>query len=238
MVKLTQIEAANAVLAGRMVEEELGWESCTCAAHLLQTCIRRALDGSRPIQQMLAACRRVVCHFKHSNQATEELLRRERHMQLGQLKLVQDVPTRCVVYRSYIHVLRTTYNYDLPTVHSTHLVRTCYRVVPVDIACLLVLRGLFYSYLFYFTFVIYLMKKRLSQHGVRSGIRTHAYSLPGFGMIHSRMRLMISSSNCLNLQRCYHMTRLMKQNSQRMLHPGVLGQYYFSARLHLLVGNL
>ena len=25
--------------------------------------------------------------------------------------------------------------------HSTHLVRTCYRVVPVDIACLLVLRG-------------------------------------------------------------------------------------------------
>ena len=46
-----------------------------------------------------------------------------------------------VVYRSYIHVLRTIYNYGLPTVHSTHLVRTCYRVVPVDIACLLVLRG-------------------------------------------------------------------------------------------------
>ena len=46
-----------------------------------------------------------------------------------------------VVYRSHIHVLRTIYNYGLPTVHSTHLVRTCYRVVPVDIACLLVLRG-------------------------------------------------------------------------------------------------
>ena len=69
-----------------------------------------------------------------------------------------------VVYRSYIHVPRTTYNYGLPTVHSTHLVRTCYRVVPVDIACRLVLRGGggggFYSYLFYFTFVIYLMKDK------------------------------------------------------------------------------
>ena len=94
MVALTQDEAVNDVLAGRIVEEELGWESCTCAAHLLQTCMRRALDTSRPIQQMLAACRRVVCHFKHSNQATEELLRRERQMQMGQLKLVQDVPTR------------------------------------------------------------------------------------------------------------------------------------------------
>ena len=91
---IVQDEAANAVLAGSILHEECGWESCACAAHLLQTSIRHAIDSNRAVQNVLAACRRLVTHFKHSNQATEELLRIEAQMEIGQLKLVQDVATR------------------------------------------------------------------------------------------------------------------------------------------------
>ena len=92
VIGIVQDEAANTVLAGKMLPEKFGRSSFACSAHLLQTAIRRALDGS-PIHALLAVCRRVVCYFRHSNQATEELLRREAQLDLGCLKLVQDVPT-------------------------------------------------------------------------------------------------------------------------------------------------
>ena len=91
---IVQDEAANAVLAGSILHEECGWERCTCAAHLLQTSIQHAIDSNHAVQNVLAACRRLVSNLKHSNQATEELLRIEAQMDIGQLKIVHDVATR------------------------------------------------------------------------------------------------------------------------------------------------
>lgn len=87
---IVQDEAANAVLAGSILHEECGWERCTCDAHLLQTSIQHSIDSNHAVQNVLAACRRLVSHFKHSNQATEELLRIEAQMEI----VVQDVVTR------------------------------------------------------------------------------------------------------------------------------------------------
>ena len=94
VISVTHDEAANAVAAGRLLAQSAGWESVTCAAHLLQTAIRHAIDSSRPVQKLLASCRRMVGHFRQSNQATEALLQKERQMEVGSLKLVQDVATR------------------------------------------------------------------------------------------------------------------------------------------------
>ena len=88
-------EARNAELAGRLLTERFGWQSVTCAAHLLQTCVRHVLDGSKPIEKLLSASRKLVGHFRHSSQATEALLAKQ--VQMGSerpQKLVQDVPTR------------------------------------------------------------------------------------------------------------------------------------------------
>ena len=43
IVAIVQDQAANAVLAGLILHDECGWESCACATHLLQTSIRRAI---------------------------------------------------------------------------------------------------------------------------------------------------------------------------------------------------
>ena len=94
VVAIIHDQAANAVAAGATLCKEHGWQSILCSAHLLQTAARHAIDNCRPVQKLLASGRRLVGHFKHSNQATEMLLSRQKQLGESPLKLVQDVPTR------------------------------------------------------------------------------------------------------------------------------------------------
>ena len=94
VVVIIHDQAANAVAAGTTLCKEQGWQSIPCSAHLLQTAARHAIDNCRPVQKLLASGRRLVGHFKHSNQATEMLLSRQKQLGESPLKPVQDVPTR------------------------------------------------------------------------------------------------------------------------------------------------
>ncbi|XP_065193216.1 E3 SUMO-protein ligase ZBED1-like [Sycon ciliatum] len=95
VIAVVHDEARNAELAGRHLLQDHGWESVTCSAHLLQTCVRHVLEDSAPAQKLLSAARKLVGHFRHSGQATEALLAKQ--VQMGStspVKLTQDVPTR------------------------------------------------------------------------------------------------------------------------------------------------
>lgn len=91
-------EAANAVLAGRLLEagasENTSWKSEVCAAHRLQNCIKSALTGIDALDKLLAACRKLVGHFKHSALKTDALLKKQAALSKKPLKPVQDVTTR------------------------------------------------------------------------------------------------------------------------------------------------
>ena len=66
----------------------------TCAAHHLQTAIGHAFNDIKSIDSLLAKSRKLIVHVRHSAIATEELLKREKQLQLKVLKLRQDCPTR------------------------------------------------------------------------------------------------------------------------------------------------
>ena len=51
IVAVVHDEAANMMAAGRKLKEDYGWESAACAAHLLQTCIRHSIEGTKAVLQ-------------------------------------------------------------------------------------------------------------------------------------------------------------------------------------------
>ena len=92
---ITHDEAAGQVAAGRLLNAKAGWTSQVCMAHQMQTVIRHALEEPA-MQKMLAHCRKLVGHFKHSNLATAALEDSQKKLKLDRLPLrvVQDVCTR------------------------------------------------------------------------------------------------------------------------------------------------
>lgn len=105
VASITHDEAANMVAAGRRLSATEGWSSNVCMAHLMQTAIRHALEDSRAIDKLLAHCRRLVGHFRHSCLATEALTSRQVQLnrEKAPLKVVQDVCTR---WNSSFYMLR------------------------------------------------------------------------------------------------------------------------------------
>ena len=85
--------AANMVAALHVFENKHGWESLRCVSHILQLCLIPALAISS-ISRLVGAARKLVGHFKHSVLATEELKKREAQMNMTEMKLLQDCPTR------------------------------------------------------------------------------------------------------------------------------------------------
>ena len=104
VVAITHDEAANMVAASRVLAEENSWESNVCMAHRLQTAIRHALDVEA-VTKLLARCRKLVGHFKHSCLAAEALANRQTQLNASQqpLKVIQDVATR---WNSSYYMLR------------------------------------------------------------------------------------------------------------------------------------
>ena len=80
--------------SGRILWGDLEWASLVCAAHRLQNAIKDALD-KKQLCNLLARCRRLVGHMKHSALKTTQLA--EKQALLGIVpakKVIQDCPTR------------------------------------------------------------------------------------------------------------------------------------------------
>jgi zinc finger BED domain-containing protein 1 (E3 SUMO-protein ligase ZBED1) len=88
--------AANMMRMNTLLNEELEcptWTSIPCTAHSLQLAINAGLTHP-PVHTVIAACRKLVGHFKHSTRAVAELRKQQENMQLPQHELIQDVATR------------------------------------------------------------------------------------------------------------------------------------------------
>ena len=71
-----------------------GVPSITCLAHSLQCVIHDGVLAQRDVQDLLAAGRRIVGHYKHSNVAFHLLQRIQAQLELKVCALYQDEPTR------------------------------------------------------------------------------------------------------------------------------------------------
>lgn len=82
--------AANAVNGLQLT----GWCHFGCAAHTLQLCINSGLNNVQIISQMIATCRKIVGHFKHSVVAMTGLREKQQQLEVPLHNLIQDVSTR------------------------------------------------------------------------------------------------------------------------------------------------
>ena len=74
--------------------EQCGLPSIGCAIHTLQLVIKDCILAQRSVSDMLARCRKIVGHYKHSHLAVERLQDIQRQLSLPNHKLMQDEPTR------------------------------------------------------------------------------------------------------------------------------------------------
>ena len=86
-------QAANNILAMKILDERLGWKSQHCTAHCLQLCLKSGL-GISTIDRLLGAARKLVAHFHHSVVASEGLKSKQQQMGVDCKKLVTSCATR------------------------------------------------------------------------------------------------------------------------------------------------
>lgn len=73
--------------------EQCGLPAISCAIHTLQLVIKDRILAQCSISDMLARCRKIVGHYKHSHLAVERLQAIQRQLSLPDHKLIQDEPT-------------------------------------------------------------------------------------------------------------------------------------------------
>ena len=73
--------------------EQCGLPAIGCAIHTLQLVIKDCILAQRSVSDMLARCRKIVGHYKHSHLAVERLQAIQRQLSLPDHKLIQDEPT-------------------------------------------------------------------------------------------------------------------------------------------------
>ena len=103
LIALVHDQGSNMQLTGEMLEEEIGCESLSCAAHRLQLCVEKGLSIGA-ITRAIGAAKKLVGHFRHSALATSELRKRQESMGIPQKKLQQDCPTR---WNSTFYMIRS-----------------------------------------------------------------------------------------------------------------------------------
>jgi len=69
-------------------------QHASCLAHTLQLVIKDSIFSQRYVIDILAKCRSIVGHFKHSASATTRLHELQSELNMKIVQLVQDVPTR------------------------------------------------------------------------------------------------------------------------------------------------
>ena len=65
-----------------------------CTIHTLQLVIKDCIMTQHVVNDILARCRRIVGHFKHSHLAVERLRSIQKQLNLPDHRLMQDEPTR------------------------------------------------------------------------------------------------------------------------------------------------
>ena len=63
-------QTANAELSGKLLFESDNWRTEVCVCHRLQNCLKHAVEDIPALGKLLAKCRKVPGHFKHSALAT------------------------------------------------------------------------------------------------------------------------------------------------------------------------
>ena len=76
------------------MEEEDGWKSIGCAAHLLQLAVNMGLEDVSSMQKAPAPARPLVGHFKKSTVSSSFLQQRQRAAGHPELQLISDGATR------------------------------------------------------------------------------------------------------------------------------------------------
>ena len=88
---------------GKLLWDSVEWESLVCAAHRLQNAVKNAVE-KKAMQKLLAKCRRLVGHFKHSALATNGLDEKQKALGFKPTwHVVQEVATR---WNSTFHMLQ------------------------------------------------------------------------------------------------------------------------------------
>ena len=82
--------AANMVAGIR----QCGLSAVSCTIHTLQLVVKDSILVQRSVKDMLARCRKIVGHFKHSSLAIGHLHSIQNQLSLAKHKLIQDEPTR------------------------------------------------------------------------------------------------------------------------------------------------
>ena len=91
--KITDVvhdNARNMVSAGNKCPD---WDDAGCFAHMLQLCIKPALELPS-LSKLIFRARKLIGHFKHSTTVTAEMRKRQKLFELPQHELIQDVVTR------------------------------------------------------------------------------------------------------------------------------------------------
>lgn len=70
------------------------WPHIGCMAHTLQLAVKDALESQKGVETVIALCRRIVGHFKHSTLAYNRLVEFQKVHKVAEHRLVQDEPTR------------------------------------------------------------------------------------------------------------------------------------------------
>ena len=75
-----------------------------CFAHTLQLVVQDGVLSQRAVINILAICRKIVGHFKHSSLAYSKLRQIQENLSLPQHRLKQDEPTR---WNSTLYMLQS-----------------------------------------------------------------------------------------------------------------------------------
>lgn len=84
--------------------EDGGYKYLGCFAHTLQLVINEGILAQRYVQDVLAKCRRIVGHFRHSQLACSRLKEIQSQLHIPQHRLIQDVSTR---WNSSLYMLQS-----------------------------------------------------------------------------------------------------------------------------------
>ena len=87
---LVHDKTRNMECAGELFEE---WSDLGCVGHTLQLCVKPALELPS-VTKVVANCRKLVGHFKHSTTLTAEMRARQKLLTVPEHELIQDIPTR------------------------------------------------------------------------------------------------------------------------------------------------
>lgn len=119
--KVVTIVTDNAAAMKKAVSECLNKRNHFCVVHTLNLAVKDCLEketfdlagntSNCQLQQLLAKCRAIVSHFKHSTKASYALLKMQEQLNVNTLKLKQDVRTR---WNSIFYMLERLLEVKIP----------------------------------------------------------------------------------------------------------------------------